>query len=182
MQLIPPLQEEPEEPKEPNRLMVDVLEAGYDPVKLNEGNEASNQPARFQQPIPLQQLQQNQPLEWAERPAMPSNASKISGKRRFSTAGGLLFSVNENVPETGSDYLPKIVNNSNIIAQPTVPAQLEIQNEFDPFQRLESPPFLMHGRKRSASQIMRIKTFCSESCKAHTGNYECEKLAPCENG
>lgn len=87
--------------------------------------------------------------------SLQQNASNICGKRRFSTAGGILFSVNENVRETGSDFLTKIVRESNIIAPPVQsaqPDQPEIRNDFDPFKRLENPPFSLRGRQRSASQ------------------------------
>lgn len=72
---------------------------------------------------------------------------RLMPKRRFSTAGGMMVSVNEIPRETGSDFLSKVPVDSNIIAQPA-----NVQNNFDPFVRIENPPFTRKGRKRSASQ------------------------------
>lgn len=68
-------------------------------------------------------------------------------KRRFSTAGGQLFSVNDMPKETGSDFLIKMPVIPNIIAQPA-----SIQNNFDPFIRIDHLPFALRGRLRAASQ------------------------------
>lgn len=83
-------------------------------------------------------------------------AASISRKRRFSTAGGILFSVNEIITETGSDFMEKLVVPSSIIAQPT------IENQFDPFQRIANPPFALRGRKRAASQDGYFGTFSTK--------------------
>lgn len=67
-------------------------------------------------------------------------------------AGGLFFSVNRNVCEIGSDFLTKVAKESQIISQPAKPAEPEVQNGFDPFLRLDNPPFALRGRQRAASQ------------------------------
>lgn len=118
-----------------NNMNVDLVFERPEPLKSNEPN-----PQNEVQLVQLNQGHQSEPGEKRNR-LMPQMT-----KRRFSTAGGQLFSVNEIPRETGFDYLIKKTVHSNIIAQPT-----HVQNNFDPFVRIHHPPFALRGRKRSAS-------------------------------
>lgn len=108
--------------------------------------------------------------------------NKISGQsepkpskicdRRSTTAGGLLFAVDNAIVEVGGDFLEKLDRNKN--KSTSIPQKLArenvgqsiadtanktkntitpiiLHNDFDPFRRLKNQPFQYCGRPRSAS-------------------------------
>lgn len=70
-----------------------------------------------------------------QEPPWNSNVFPPIGRRRQSVAGGVLFSVENRVVETGGDFLRRMMTGTMIL------------NRFDPFQRMPNGPL----RKRSRS-------------------------------
>lgn len=121
-----------------------LLNEAVEGVEVVEGVAAVEVDMNPMNPVsPLHVDAQEQPIQLNQE---LRNLQKITaGKRRVSVAGRILFSVNDAVRETGSDFMTKPIMASNIIAQPVV------QNQFDTFQRIQNPPFTLRGRKRAAS-------------------------------
>lgn len=125
-------EEQQDQVNQPNQNLVEAVEVDMNPIN----------PLRVYGQEQIVQLNEGE-KEFRES----RNCQQIAAsKRRVSVAGGIFFSVDDKVRETGSDFMTKPIMESYIIAQPV------IQNQFDPFRRIQNPPFAMRGRQRAASQ------------------------------
>lgn len=103
--------DQPDQPKQ-NNLLVKAVEPDINSVSPLHGLHVDEQ----EQPIQLNHVEE------ASRNLQQITAGK-RGKRRVSVAGGIFFSVNDEVRETGSDFLTKPIMVSHVIAQPAQRAQ-----------------------------------------------------------
>lgn len=79
---------------------------------------------------------------------------KINHRRSTTTATNL-FSVDGDVFEASSDFLPPVLR-----AQPV--ESIRICNDFDPFKRLKNIPFSIGGRKRAVSTFAERSSYADQ--------------------
>lgn len=125
------------------------------------------------------QVQVNETLADVNRPKRPlppllpiCEPPKKLANRRGSVAGGMMFSVENEVTERASDNLEKVPRASGSII-----VQGGILNEFDPFRRTKNISFSLKGRPRASSVSCQRRPSLSTLWESNTeGDYMSQKV------